>query len=316
QKGVLNLAKNSAHTLGNSGQDVMENILRFGLEKDADPAYLQAIRPVFYAFWQEIAFTLSSFTAQSEHHQVINHVLLLGGGAGIKGITSFASQQLGVPCDIFQSAKLVAKEDTSITSKNGFSNLYTMSLSTALAAHTLPLFNLRKKEFARTQDQGLFGKQILTALVLTALLLISLGINSFWQLYTIRSQAQEAEQETVQLLKAQFKIPETDENLEDVVQLATNEVKREQKLWFSFANPGRTPFLAYLLELTNKVDKEDLGFSIDTLRITDTTMIMAAHVKDHAALARLEQELQKSKLFKIAEPKPQTTDFEMKLKLS
>lgn len=315
QKGILNLAKNSAQALNSNGQDVMENIIRFGVDKDADPAYLKTVGPMFTAFWQEIAFTLSSFTAQTEQHQMINNVFLLGGGANIKGITAFASQQLGVPCEIFQSNKLLSRQDVVVASKTGLSNTYTMALATSLTTPTTALFNVRKKEFSLMQNRLLFNKQSIIAFALVIVLLASLTINSFWQIYRLNDEAHQAEQEAIELLKSHFKIPANEENLEDILQQATNEVRREQKLWFSFANPGRTPFLAYLLELTNRIDKENLGFSIDSLRITENVLTLTGHVKDYKELALLEKELKKSKLFMRIEGL-QTPDFEMRIRLN
>jgi hypothetical protein len=77
----------------------------------------------------------------------------------------------------------------------------------------------------------------------------------------------------------------------------------------------RPSFLTYLLELTSKIDKKDLGFTIDKLTITESTIMMTAHVRDHTALALLEKELRQSKLFAHVEGQ-QNPDFTMKIKLA
>ena len=73
--------------------------------------------------------------------------------------------------------------------------------------------------------------------------------------------------------------------------------------------------LQYLLELTTKIDREGLGFTLDKLNITDNTMSMVARVKDYAALAVLEKELRSSKLFAHVEEQ-NDPEFTMKIRLA
>ena len=156
---------------------------------------------------------------------------------------AFASQQLGIKCEPFQLNKLLQQDRMPISAKNGLTNSYTISLGAALPTTITQRTNLRRKEFSLTTDKRLFTVQVIVSVALSCILLATLVVASWWNAAASEVQLM-AEEETA--LKSQFKISPDQENLEEAVRLATTEVNREQKLWFSFANPARTPFLAYL----------------------------------------------------------------------
>lgn len=314
-KGILTQAKVISQHLNIQAGESMENILRFGLDKTAEPHYLQAATKAFTEFWHEIALTISSFTAQTERN-IVNQMLILGLGSDIKGLSSFVSSVVGIPCELFHIHKLLQNSNLHFIAKNSIPPAAVMSFCIALPTATTEEFNLLSKEFGIQRDRSLLIKQLSVGIALILLIIIALAQHSFFQIRKLTNAAQEAEDATVLLLKNQFKnIPADEQNLDTVVERARYEVQREEKLWFSFANPARVSFLQYLLELTSLINKEELGFTIDKLVITEKTISMTAHVKDHKALSILEKELRQSKLFahvqEVDEP-----DFTMKIRLS
>ncbi len=312
-KGTLALAKTISTELHLQPIEAMDHVLRFGLAPDAEQRYLKTAQPAFAAFCKDISFTLNSFSSQIEQQQ-INTVLILGAGNDIKGLAPFMASTLGIPTEPFNITKLLQQDSLSIITKNGIPTANTMSLSVALPSSTSD-FNLRKNEFSMRADNALFIKQLIAATALVLILLFSLTFHVFFQLSSLNSAVHEGEQEVATALKEHFKkIPATEENLDAIIAQASSEIKKEEKLWFAFANPNRTSLLTYLLELTNRINKEELGFSIDRLHITENTMTITAHVKDHKALDTLEKELEQSELFSQVE-KQDNPDFTMRIRL-
>ncbi len=318
-KGVLTQAKAVSQALNIQVHEALESIIRFGLEKGASPSYMQAMTSTTQDFWQDISFTLNSFITQTQYKsERVTTILLLGGGAQIKGLAPFVAQQLGIPCELFQIHKILQSPSLSFSTKNGIPPTNVISFCTALPTPITTDFTLRRKEFSITTDRSLLNKQLLTAGILFVAIFLTLFLHSFLQLRALNNAAYQAEQEVITHLKEEFKgIPRDEEDLETVVQQANAEVQREQKLWFAFANPARVSFLHYLLELTSRIDKEALGFSIDRLLITENSITMTAHVKNHDALIELEKALRepKSKLFRHIEGQ-NTPDFTMKIRIA
>jgi type IV pilus assembly protein PilM len=314
-KGMLTITKAISQKLNTQPVDVMDHLLRFGLSKDSDQTYLQAITPAFATFWQEIAFTLQSFTTQTVQQQT-NRIFILGDGTEVKELAPFVTTTLGIPTELFQITRLLQQDTVSLVAKNGIPASNSMSLCAALPTPTTADFNLRKKEFSVSTSGALLTKQLITAATLILLCIIALAVHSIFEVRNLSNAANQAEQETVELLKRQFKkIPAQEENIDAIMAQAQSEIRKEEKLWFAFDNPNRVSFLTYLLELTNRINKEDLGFTIDRLHIKDNTMTLSAHVKDHEALQRFEQALEESKLFAHVE-RQDNPDFEnMRIRL-
>ncbi|MFI5332883.1 MAG: pilus assembly protein PilM [Candidatus Babeliales bacterium] len=313
-KGVATIAKSISDELDVSASEALESIMRYGLERYDNPAYTKTMNNALTSFWQEIAFTLNSFTALDQ--APLTRIVLLGGGADIKGLPAFVTTQAQTPCELMRINELLHTATISIVGKNNIPFRSILSLSSALPSPVIQNFNLQPKIVTKASDASLLNKQLICAAILSLMMLISFGVFSFLQLHTLNTAVDEYQQEAVEALKHQFPKALSDVgNLEDAVEQSTLQVKREEELWFSFANPMRPSFLTYLLELTSKIDKRDLGFTIDKLTITEPAITLTAHVKDHAALALLEKELRQSKLFAHVEGQ-QNPDFTMKIKLA
>ncbi len=311
-KGMSTIAKEVAQELKIAPTQAMDHIMRFGLESADWPEYSKAIKKVSTSFWNSIRFTLTSFTVQAAPEQTINALLLLGGGAQIKQITSFVTELLKIPCELFNIDKMNAAMH--IKTKKQIPVESIISLATAIPSPLTQLFNLRKDEFS-IADTKLFYKQTITTLVLTICLLGGLFINNYWQVSSLQNELQSSEQETIDILKKRFKNLEESGDLEETIEEAQNEVEKEEKTWFAFSGPARATFLKYLLELTNRIDKKALGFKIEKITITEGTMMLKAEVKDFASLKLLEKELRQSKLFSSIEPQ-NDTKFDMKITLA
>lgn len=313
-KGIFSQAKLISESLRITPNEVLTQLMRFGLDTDKDPQYNKAITDAFTAFWSDLSFTLNSFTSQTENG--VHTILLVGGGADIKGLPAFITNISGIQCEVFKIQEIVHTSDVTIAQSNGISNSSAISLSAAFPSPITANFNLRQKEFSYPAATSIVNKQIIVASVLVLLIFGSLIAHSFFQLRRLSGEAKAAEQEVIGMLRERFKkIPE-DEPLEEAVKMAGSEVKKDEQLWFSIASPSRVSFLRYLLELTSNIDKEGLGFSIDKLKITEKGMKLEAHVKNYDALILLKKGLRQSKLFLPPSGELDKPDFIMDLRFA
>lgn len=321
-KGSSQLIKSVSETTQLPLHQVMEMIIRYGLEKEGDPIYHKALTQALELFWREIAFTIQSFVVQTESVDRPCTLLLFGGGSYLKGVAPWVTKLLKKQTELWDIDLAVHDCGIQIESKTGVSRAMVMSLSAALPLSPGADCSLLKKEFTSSVQASAFKKQFLTSCILVCLIFGSLITETIVQvssLYTeIAASELEARSELKDVSTGLLSAEKFNDqaNLDDLVEEEEALVKNEEKLWFSFANPARTSFLKYLLELTSKIDKKGLGFTINKLTIADGMMTLDAQVKDRDALRILQKELQQSKLFIAVERQEDPTFKAMKIKLA
>lgn len=310
--GISHIVKAAADTLKSTPADVMNQLLRTGLGAGSSPEYTDTITKAFNELWKEIRFTIDSFAINSGN--ALN-ILLLGDGATIKDIAQVAHAALTMPTQLFDPTKITETKHF-VLSKKLQSIPLENSVSTAIAipAPGEHEFNLRKGEFDTT-DTSLFIKQFIVGISLIVLLFLLLIGHIFIQSRRLRNEANASKQEALIALKEQFPSIDQDENdLEEAVTQAQDELRRQEDLWSKFSPMHRPSYLKTLLELTERIDKDSLGFSIENMTITDAEVGIKGQVRDYDALKLLERELSQSKMLSILPPAPQEPSFVMKLR--
>lgn len=313
-KGLLDQARIVAQQTGLSEQEAFESIIRYGLETDHDQAYANASKQAFGTIFNDILFTMQSFTSQTKPPQSINKILLFGTSAGIKGLPELITDLSRVPTELFQVNSLV-HNGFGISAKVSIPQANMVSLATALPRTPTSSFNLRQKEFSLL-DSKLFLQQIIVGGLLLSLILGSLLAIGIWQILSMKKEARQSEQEVVETLKEKIKkIPESTTSIDEALDEAKTIVNQDEKIWSAFTGASRSRFLEYLLELTSKIDKQKLGLDIERLAITGDTIVLKAQVRGYEELRMLEQELRSSKLFSYVES-PQDPKFTMTIRLA
>jgi type IV pilus assembly protein PilM len=314
-KGMSNQVKNISDTLSLPQNEVMENLVRFGFEKDHDATYSQAVTKALTSFWYEISFTLQSFTGSLAPEQAVTKILLLGEGAEIKGLINFVSSTLHIPCQVFQATELVSQGALTLKTRNQIPLANIMSLGTVLSCAADGQFNLRQKQFAISDDNTV-NKQIIIALVLLFCILTALGVHSFVQIRKFSNELQASQAQMIKELKDRFpRTPENYTKIEDILDYVKLEVNNQEKTWYAFSSQARSSFLKYLLELTSRLDKQNLGLVVEKVSIADDILTLKAHVKSNEDVTRLWRDLKQSKIFTNIE-QPLDTEFTMKITLS
>ncbi|HRN78373.1 MAG TPA: type II secretion system protein GspL [Candidatus Dependentiae bacterium] len=312
-KGMSHIAKKISDALSITPAQALDHMLRFGLEKPDWQEYETALKQAYESFWKEIQFTLASCAAQAGSTQTTNTILLLGEGASLKGIASFASNALELSVSLFNIQYITQAPHINIKTKSALASSAIMSAAIALPSETTALFNLRKDEFGM-MDTALFYKQFVVTCGLILILLGTLIGYSYWKSSRLAAHVQASEQEARQMLIEQFPKLEEEDSLEDMIEDARTELTRGEKTWVTFAS--QPSYLKYLLELTERIDKESTGLVIEKMDLTGDTLTLKGQVKDFKALKILERELRQSPLFKSVEPQTDIRFDAMKIKLA
>jgi len=258
-KGMIHLAKAVGDALGITVGQAMDHIMRFGISTTDWPEYGQSMTASCTAFWEDIRFTLTSFTLQGKPEHAIKKLLLLGPGAQLKGLCPFVSELMTIPCEIFETQKINNIPHVHTKNNQVVPQSCIMSTAIALPLPLTELFNLRKGELAAS-NRALLYAQSITAIVLVLLLLGTLFTYSYIQTSRLEQEIVSSEEQAVEALRDKFKnvIPEETTELAEALEKAQAELAREEKTWFAFSSQSPDLFLKYLYELTSHIDKEAL----------------------------------------------------------
>jgi type IV pilus assembly protein PilM len=312
-KGIIALTKQIAQDLTKTPQEIIDHLLRFGLEANDNPEYSSAIEKTMTDWWNSIDFTLNAFSRQFLNQQPITKIIFLGKGALIKGLIPFLGQKSGIPCELFNPEYINQNAALTIKNVNTITPINVISVSASLPLPTTVDYNLAQKEF-KSADNSLLLKQLIVLVVLTIGLFTTLITHYSLQTRKLTKEINLSEQEALTSLTSTFKALEGETNLSDAIDEAEKEVEEQKKRWFAFSQQSRASFLQYLRELVDKIDKKSTGFNIEQLSIDEDTLTIKAEVRDHDALKVLGRELAQSKLFKPFES-PETPQFTLKIPL-
>lgn len=313
-KGIISIAKTAAQELQKTPPEIMEHLLRFGLEATDLASYTPAIEKAVTEWWDSINFTLTSFTSQLLNRQPVSKIIFLGEGSIIKGLIPFVTQKSGIPCELFNAETIGEDKTFVVHNSNTITPLNIVSVSAALPLPITVDYNLNKQEFS-APDNRLLIKQLVVLIVLTLTLFATLVTDYTIQVKKLNKEINSSQHEALTALQGAFKDLEDVSSLDDAITDADEELRKQKETWLAFSGPSRISFLECLRELTSKIDRRSLGFSIDQIIIAEGELTLKAQVRDHDALKILERDLAQSELFSYIEPQ-ENPQFTMKIKLA
>ncbi|RTL07204.1 hypothetical protein EKK58_03445 [Candidatus Dependentiae bacterium] len=309
-QGIAQILKNTAERIQSSQQEIYDILVRFGVNGLDHEATTAAFKESFTFIIEKIQFTLNSYMSKPLSKSP-HTILLYGAGGMIKNITEYLETILQLPVKLFilESSKEIDMQSTTVP----LDGLY--ALGAAIQSDCNINFNLLKDNFSR-KDFGLFIKQIITGGCLIIVLFTMLMGLHITQVSKLKKELDSSTQEVIQVLKQQFsKIPKEETNLDEIMDIANQAIVNEKELWYAFSYANQSKFLHYLLELTQKIDKDALGFEPEKITITEGLLILKAQVRDYDALKLLEKELKSSTLFSNIIPQD-SPNFTMQIRLS
>jgi hypothetical protein len=315
--GLASIAKEAGNSAQMKAADALDQLVRFGPTGDTKSGSNQALNSSLGAYFNKVQFALSSTTGSLQNKN-ITKILLTGPGAEIKDILSFAQNILQLPCEIFDGQLLAQNKSYHINKNVTISPSSLFSTGIALICPPVEYFNLQKEEFEKPQTTLLL-KQMIVAGILIVAIFSSLITHSIMQTRRLTKESRISRMEAIEELKNRFpEIPEEEDDLEEVLRTAKEELSKEEALWLAFSSQARASFLEYLLELSTRINKQQLGFVPEQLTIVDGVareIMLKAQVRDFEALKQLEKALQQSKLFSYVES-PKLPEFAMKINVA
>jgi type IV pilus assembly protein PilM len=313
-KGIITVTKKAAADLGITPNEVMEKLIRFGLEAGEPSDYAQKIEAAVGVLWDDINFTFASFTQQFLHSNAMTKIIMLGDGVLIKGFLASFAQKINSATEEFSIESLQEIKRLHIPSDIVVSPITVVSLSGVIETPVTQDYNLEHVEFTKP-NYALLIKQLVVAIVLTVAILATLITHYSIQTSKLNKELAASQKEVLTELHNTFKNLDKNVKLYDAIESAEEEVAKQKETWFAFSNPNHATFLQYLLELTNAIDVRSTGLDIEQVSLTESEMILKARVNDYEALKILERELSQSKLFSYVTPQ-ETLQFTMRIVLA
>ena len=148
-------------------------------------------------------------------------------------------------------------------------------------------------------------------------------VNSIFTIRSLSSEIKASETEAITLLQRQLGLTIVKGkkggavSLDSVNAQANSEIAKKENIWFALSNENRFSFLAYLQELSTRLNREELGLDLRQIIISKdaNTMTLEGQVKNFEALRMLEDDLNQSTLFQLVS-KPQDLKFNVKIILT
>ncbi|OQA35711.1 MAG: Competence protein A [Candidatus Dependentiae bacterium ADurb.Bin331] len=292
-KGVITIAKNLGNLLSLTTSQSLEEFIRFGFEKHDGPDYYKAVSQACSDFWQTVQFTLQSFGTGIPSGK-IDRVLMLGSGSEIAGMRQYAANFLQLDVVVFDPQTILKNKSITIRQGQRIEQSSILSLATAFSTALTSEINLRQGELEVPTTMQ-FAQQLITAIVLAALIIGSLFGYTWWQKRKITKSVMSSEREMVTVIN-NLQLSDS-RTLDEALADAERKVNREEELWFAFSRQTRFSFLKALQDLSSAIDRQGVGLKLRRLVITPNYLTLEGEVKDFNGLKVLERELRDSNMF-------------------
>lgn len=149
-RGLMTIVNVVAKETSEPAEQILENIKKVGISQSHEPNGNLAIQKQVINFFNDIQFTLNSFSLKANYYEGISKILFTGKSVEINDFMKFSSNLLQISCEIFDVAKLF--EHVSIKSvieqAPAHWASYAASLGVVLPSPILSNFTLRRKNFA------------------------------------------------------------------------------------------------------------------------------------------------------------------------
>lgn len=309
--GINTIAKNIAETLKKKPSEILEEIIRFGFAPTNNKAYDNALQKELTNLFNQIDFTFNAFASQIASYSQIKKIIAISRGTKIKDFDIQIKENLGIPAEFFDSHKLLSLKN--LAAKAPLNNVPMQNLLSFGAAYPFSstgFFDLLKYQETE-QDEKLLKKQVIAAFMMFILFFGTLIGYSWMQRSQLGKKINNAKKTALAELQREFDVVEN--NLTAAVDSAQTKLNDLETIWGGFSGTFRHSFLKDLQELSILIDREGIGLDLKKLIMNKKNIIMNGQVRDYKALTTFEEELNESKLFKLASSVPQETKFEIKL---
>ena len=147
-RGLLSVAKSISDDINLPIEKVEEKLTSFGLQTIANMQdYEKSLQKHVINFFNDIQFTLNSFSLKITTYQGISKILFTGTYATLKGLSHFCNNLLQIPSEVFAFDKIFADKQFKNKIKDFAPSWisYTTALGTALVSVQQSDFDLRNR---------------------------------------------------------------------------------------------------------------------------------------------------------------------------
>jgi len=283
-RGLLTIAKIISDELNRPLKEIETKLLNYGLAITHDEQYDKSLKKHVINFFNDIQFTLNSFSLKLNFYQGISKILFTGRCSQIKDLAKLGNNILQIPCDIFDFEKIFVNKlfKNKLKTIPYDSNLYLAALGTALPSDQQDQFDLRRKIFA-IQEDNITRKQIISALIIIFAIFTTISITGYIQINTLTQNFNRIEQRQTEKLRLIFPVPAKipkNISLRNLMQRAKNLIQDKVQMWEPFKKEKLHP-LEILQELTNIIDKRRFDVTIEEVIISQEDGIPKAEVEGY-----------------------------------
>lgn len=304
-KGLITIIKQVASTNQKDPNELMQNIMHFGLKNLENESLKQASKEAFNELFQEIKFTILAYINKLKTPETLKLVLLTGSIADIPYISEFTEDIFDTQCQVLEAKKII--HNGKVHSKiNSIPNNFLVSIASALPSSITEDFNLYADHKAK-EETKLLTYQIFALSILTSLLLATLSIYSFLRIRKIKNIANQAESQAIADLNKTFKLKKP-LTLTEANKQATKELKKEETAWKQLSLTNRYSLLRYLSELSKCINSKQVQLNLTSIAIKEDTVKLYGSVPGYNQLTELQNQLQ----CPIFKPLSKLQDFNFK----
>lgn len=207
--------------------------------------------------------------------------------------------------EFFDPKKLLEKGYSS--KLHALPGLYMPSIALCSTLEKTDTFNLLQEK-AQEEENRRITNQLITIGALTVGLVLTFASYSFFRVRALRQNYKISEQEAINELKKQFKLPTTKTQRLDIAnKAAQSELHKQETAWKRLSPENRYAYVTYLAELTKCINMKESQLQLDSIIIKDDTVKLYGSVPGYQQLTRLQDQLD-CPLFKKV-PKLQAFNF-------
>lgn len=270
----------------------------------------------FMNFFNEIQFTLNSFSLKLNYYDGVSKIFLVGKAGIIPNLLDYSTTLLQIPTEAFNPKRILEisniqnKATDEIMAWENFIN----PLGASLGTQEFEDFNLRRDAFALF-DENIAVQQAVVFICLILATFIGISAIGYKQINALRQAAHKLEQDQISNLKGLLPTKERSKKttLKALSKKIEDVIKEKQTLWAPF-NQERTKPLEILLELTKTFNKKQYLLEIEDLSLSEkngsnpiieldgyfrSEKGLGSH---HKEWAELEERIKESPLLSFVEP--------------
>jgi len=271
----------------------------------------------------EIQFTLAAANKALGPQSDISRVMITGLGSHVTGMAQLLASYTPVQPYIMNANIPLRMPYMTTETNSHVPPVFMTSVAVALPVPEDRMFHIRRSAVTR-RERDLRTRQLAVATGMTLVFFITLFGYSMYTARQLQAEVQQREQHLRTNLTDTFELQQRDTNAK-LSYLINNaipkKVSQDESLWFSLSQGQTYSFLYYLQEMSNTIDRQELGLTLRKLTIQrdnkqgTETVKMEGSVPDFPQLQSFEQALRDTGLFTHV-PSLQETKFDITLTIA